>query len=282
MINKINRKGLLKVLFALVFAAFAFVYILPLIITVSNSFMRQYEIAVNLYGERLRMPLLPSGGTLLQYSQILVESPMYLNMFWNSTGITLPILIGTLVVSPITAYAFTVLNFKFKEPLFFVYIIVMLLPLQVTLMPNFVVANFLGLKDSWFAIILPGIFSPYGVFIMRQQMKNIPVEYMEAAQLDGAGHLRIFASIIVPVVKSGLAALAILTFIEYWNLVDQAVIFIKDFDKQPMSLFLARINKKQMGVSFASATFYVIPALIVLFYGADYLRDGIRLSAIKS
>jgi len=275
-------KTLADILFFAVFAAFALAYILPLVVTITNSFMHQQDIVGFLSSERVRLPLFPTNVTLLQYRQVLIESPIYLNMFWNSTAITAAVLLGTLVVSPAGAYAFTVLHFRGKEALFFAYVVVMLLPLQVTLMPNYIVANALHLQNSWLAIILPGIFSPFGVFILRQQMKTMSTEFIEAAQVDGAGHLRIFAQIVLPLVKSGMAALAILTFIEYWNLIDQAVIFITDADKQPMSLFLARVNTRQLGVSFAAATFFVLPALIVMLYGGDSLRDGIRLASVKS
>jgi len=271
-----------SVLAYLLFAAFAIAYILPLIITITNSFMRQQDIVGHLVGETIQMPIFPANGTLLQYRQVLIESPVYLNMFWNSVAITAAVVAGALLVSSFGAYAFTVLQFRFKEVLFFAYVIVMLLPLQVTLMPNYIVANALGLQDNWLAIILPGIFSPFGVFILRQQMKLLPSEYIEAAQVDGAGHMRIFLQIMLPLVKSGIAALGILTFIEYWNLIDQAVVFIKDFDKQPMSLFLAQINTRHLGLSFAASVFYVIPALIVMLYGGDSLRDGIRMSSVKS
>jgi multiple sugar transport system permease protein len=237
--------------------------------------MSNNEIASNLYGDFLRMPLLPTDATISQYKQILIESPLYLNMLWNSMRVTVPVVLGTLIVSSAAAYAFTVLNFKMKEALFFVYVVVMLLPLQITLMPNFIVVDFFNLHNNLLAIILPGIFNPFGVFILRRQLNIMPYEYIEAAQLDGAGHLRIFRQIILPLLKSGLAAVAILTFIEYWNVVDQAIVFISESDKQPMSLFLTRINQSQPGISFAAATFYMIPALIVLLYGADYLRSGI-------
>ena len=104
---------------------------------------------------------------------------------------------------------------------------------------------------------------------------------MESAKMEGAGHIRIFSGVILPMVKSGLAAAAMLTFIDYWNLVDQAVIFIHDSQAQPLSLFLARISREQIGVAFAGSCFYVVPVLIILFYGQDYLKDGISISGLK-
>jgi len=272
------------------FSVIAIIYILPLIITFSNSLMSGSEIIRNYSSEGsivhegkkfIEMNLIPGSVTLSQYDQILFRSPFYLNMFWNSIKITIPVVIGQLIVSSMAAYAFTVLRFKYKEALFFIYIIVMLLPLQVTLMPNYVIADMLHMTDSYLAIILPGIFNPFGVFLLRQFMKTIPDAYIESAQIDGAGHFRIFISIILPMIKSGLASVAMLTFVDYWNLIDQAVIFICDSNAQPMSLFLARINQAQMGISFASSCFYVLPVLIILFYGQDYLKEGIGLSGLK-
>lgn len=104
---------------------------------------------------------------------------------------------------------------------------------------------------------------------------------MESARMEGAGHIVVFSGIVLPMVKSGLTAAAMLTFIDYWNLVDQAVIFIHDSQAQPLSLFLARINREQIGVAFAGSCFYVAPVLIILFYGQDYLKDGISISGLK-
>lgn len=268
----------------------ALLYIFPLIVTFANSFMSPGEVSRNYSslgdilhpGEKfVDMHLIPEMVTLSQYKGLLVESPVYLNMFWNSMKIVVPVVLGQLAVSSMAAYAFTVLRFKGKEAVFFLYILVMLLPLQVTLMPNYLMADWLGIQDSYLAIILPGIFNPFGTFLLRQSMKMIPEAYMESARMDGAGHFRIFCSIVLPMVKSGLAATMMLTLMDYWNLIDQAVIFIKDGEKQPLSLFLANINAQQIGVSFAGASFFAFPILLVLLWGQDYLRDGIQLSGVK-
>lgn len=268
----------------------ALLYIFPLIVTFANSFMSPGEVSRNYSslgdilhpGEKfVDMHLIPEMVTLSQYKGLLVESPVYLNMFWNSMKIVVPVVLGQLAVSSMAAYAFTVLRFKGREAVFFLYILVMLLPLQVTLMPNYLMADWLGIQDSYLAIILPGIFNPFGTFLLRQSMKMIPEAYMESARMDGAGHFRIFFSIVLPMVKSGLAATMMLTLMDYWNLIDQAVIFIKDGEKQPLSLFLANINAQQIGVSFAGASFFAFPILLVLLWGQDYLRDGIQLSGVK-
>ncbi len=269
------------------FLLIVILYMTPLIVTFAGSFMssreveKHYSVGGIQDDEFIDMNVIPEKVTLSQYAELLFESPVYLNMFWNSVKITVPIVIGQIAVSTLAAYAFTVLKFKGKERLFFLYIMVMLLPLQVTLMPNYMVADWLDITDTYLAIILPGIFNPFGVFLLRQFMKSIPDAYIEAAQIDGAGHGRIFRSIIVPMIKPGIAAAAMLTLLDYWNLVDQAVIFIQDTQKQPLSLFLAQINSGETGLAFAGSCFYAAPMLLILLYRQEHLKQGIAITGIK-
>lgn len=242
---------------------------------------KNYSVSGMQEDEFIDINVIPEKVTLSQYVELLFDSPVYLNMFWNSVKITVPIVTGQIIVSTLAAYAFTVLKFKGKEVLFFLYIIVMLLPLQVTLMPNYIVADWLNITDSYLAIILPGIFNPFGVFLLRQFMKSMPDAYMEAAQIDGAGHGRIFLSIIIPMIKPGIAAAVMLTLLDYWNLVDQAVIFIQDTEKQPLSIFLAQINSGEIGLAFAGSCFYAVPMLLILLYGQEHLKQGIAITGIK-
>lgn len=258
------------------FLILAILYLLPVVVTVTNSFMGSGEVERNYktgnsgagayVGAKpfVEMDVVPEKVTLSQYGKLLFDSPVYLHMFWNSVKIVLPIVLGQFLVSAPAAYAFTVLKCRGKEVLFFLYVIVMLLPLQVTLVPNFIVADWLGLADSPLAVILPGIFSPFGVFLLRQYMKGIPDACMEAAQLDGAGHGRLFFSIVLPLVKPGIAAAAMLVLLDYWNLVEQAVIFLRDEKSQPLSVFLSQIAEGEPGLTFAGSCFYAVPACLLL------------------
>ncbi len=275
-----------KVLYVLLIVM-AVVYMMPLIITFTNSFMGSSEVENNYStgslgaDEYVDMDVVPKKATLSQYASLLFDSPVYLHMFWNSVKLVAPIVLGQILVSAPAAYAFTVLRFRGKEGLFFLYIIVMLLPLQVTLMPNYIVADWMGITDSCLAIILPGIFNPLGVFLLRQFMKSMPDAYIEAAMVDGAGHGRIFLWVVLPMVKHGIAAVAMLTLLDYWNLVDQAVIFIQDSEAQPLSVFLAKINSGELGIAFAGSCFYALPVLLVLLYGQEYLKNGIAITGLK-
>jgi multiple sugar transport system permease protein len=160
----------------------------------------------------------------------------------------------------------------------------MLMPLQAVLVPNYIAAAFMGIRPEYPgypAIILPGIFSPFGVFLMRQTIKAVPPEYFEAAEIDGAGNWYILFWIVLPQIKSSAAALCMLVFIEYWNVVEQAIIFIDDFTREPLSVYLSRLADGRMGLIFAASCLYMFPPLWFLFAGQKDLEKGIELSGLK-
>lgn len=272
----------------------AILFLLPLIVTITNSFMTESEIAMNYTArpdvfdlskgitERFSVfKLIPEKVTYAQYYEVLLKQPSFMLLMWNSLKIAAPVTAGSLIISLLTAYGFTVWDWKYKEILFQVYVIVMLMPLQAVLVPNYIIADLLHMKDSYLAIILPGIFSPFGVFLMYQGMKAVPPAYFEAARMDGAGNWYIFFHIIVPQLKSCSAALCMLTFIEYWNLVEQAVAFISDYAREPLSVYLSRIAGGRRGLIFAASTIYMLLPLWLLLTGQKDLEKGIELSGVK-
>lgn len=274
--------------------AAGFLFLLPLVVTFTNSLMAEAEIVLN-YGARLtlfdlvegvtekfcRISLLPGEISFRQYFEVLLNQPSFLILLANSLKITLPVVAGNLVFSMLTAYGFTIWQWRYKEALFMAYIVVMLMPLQAVLVPNYIVADFLGVRSSYLAIILPGIFSPFGVFLMRQSMKAIPPAYFEAARIDGAGNLQIFFHVVAPQLKSSVAALLMLMFIEYWNLVEQPIIFIKEYYRQPLSVYLSRIADGHMGLVFAASCVYMFFPFWLLLVGQENLEKGIELSGVK-
>ena len=154
----------------------------------------------------------------------------------------------------------------------------MLMPYQVTLVPNYLVSDWLGLLDTRWAIILPGIFSPFAVFILTKFMRRIPVSQIEAAKLDGSSEWQIFTRIYLPQCRSALYSIAILVFIDYWNMVEQPLILLENAELQPLSVYLSPINAGEIGLAFAVATIYMIPSLLLFLHGEEYLVEGIAQS----
>ncbi|MDR1131900.1 MAG: carbohydrate ABC transporter permease [Oscillospiraceae bacterium] len=223
--------------------------------------------------------LLPDVITADGYQGVLIDDPLYVRLFWNSVLIALPILLGQLLVSPLAAYAFEMMRFKGKETLYFLYIMVMLMPLQLLMVPHYIAAEALGYNNTWWAIVLPGIFAPFGTFLIRQQLKGFDRSIFEAARLDGASEWRVFRHMALPGVTSAMAALAVLTFADCWNIVDQAVVFIKNSFDEPLSVYLSRLVAGNPGQIFAIACIYMFPAVIVFALGREQMAYGISLSA---
>ncbi|WP_188114487.1 carbohydrate ABC transporter permease [Paenibacillus sp. B2(2019)] len=275
-------------------AIIAVLLLFPIVITFTNSLMTEKEIEIN-YGPigqmneviegredpYVNLKLLPDQVSLDQYTKVLLDNPKYLTMFWNSVFMVVPIIAGQTLVAALAAYAFSKLKFRGRDPLFLIYVLTMLMPFQVTLVPNYIMADKLGILDSSYAIILPGIFAAFGVFMLRQFMLDIPYAYIEASKMDGAGHFLIFYKIIIPMIKPGLAALVILLFVDYWNMVEQPLIFLNDPFKQPLSVFLSRINEGERGIAFAASILYMAPMVMLFLYAESYFIEGVQLSGIK-
>ena len=268
---------------------FTAVFVMPIVFTVCNSFMGNTEISAN-YGmifattdtgakkfisDRVTLKFIPDKVSFQQYISVLFKSPDYLLKFWNSVIYVVPITLFQIAVACLAAYGFTRYRGRVREIIFFTYIILMLMPYQVTLVPNFMVNKWLNLLDTHWAIWLPGIFSPYAVFLLTKYMRRIPVSLLEAAKIDGAGEWQIFTKVAIPLCKGALGSVAILIFIDYWNMVEQPLIMLADEQMHPLSVFLSKINTGEIGLAFAVATIYMIPTLLVFLYGEEYLVEGI-------
>ncbi len=281
-----------KAVLTLLAGLFAIAFLLPTVLTITNSFMSQSEITAN-YGaifdnansskktyvsEKVNLKFIPDKVTLGQYSTALIKSPEYLLKFWNSVILVVPIVLLQVAAAALAAYSFTRYRGKVKSFLFFFYVILMLMPYQVTLVPNYLVSDWLGILNTRWAIIFPGTFAPFSVFLLTKFMRRIPVSLIEAAKLDGAGEWQIFSKICLPQCRSALYSIAILVFIDYWNMVEQPLILLPNMDKQPLSVFLSTINAKEVGLAFAVATIYMIPSLLLFLHGEEALVEGITHS----
>ena len=277
-------RGMLTVLAAV----FAFLFLMPTVLTITNSFMTQSEITAN-YGQvfqnatdgksyikdKINLKFIPDKVSFSQYFTVLLKSPDFLYKFWNSVILVAPIVLAQLAVASVAAYGFTRWRGKIRDTIFFAYVILMLMPYQVTLVPNYLVSDFLGLLNTRWAIILPGAFAPFSVFLLTKSMRRIPASLIESAKLDGAGEWHIFWNICLPQCRSALYSIAILVFIDYWNMVEQPLILLPDASQQPLSVYLSQINAGEIGIAFAAAVVYMVPGLLMFLHGEAYLVEGI-------
>ena len=269
-------------------AVFAFMFLMPTVLTITNSFMTQSEITAN-YGQvfqnatdgksyikdKINLKFIPDKVSFTQYFTVLLKSPDFLYKFWNSVILVAPIVLAQLAVASVAAYGFTRWRGKIRDTIFFAYVILMLMPYQVTLVPNYLVSDFLGLLNTRWAIILPGAFAPFSVFLLTKSMRRIPASLIESAKLDGAGEWHIFWNICLPQCRSALYSIAILVFIDYWNMVEQPLILLPDASQQPLSVYLSQINAGEIGIAFAAAVIYMVPGLLMFLHGEAYLVEGI-------
>ena len=262
---------------------------MPTVLTISNSFMTQSELNAN-YGvifaageqggtsyisEKVNLKFIPDKVSFDQYKTVLFMSPDYLLKFWNSVILVVPIVVFQVAIASVAAYSFTRWRGKARAFIFFFYVILMLMPYQVTLVPNYLVSEWLHLLDTRWAIILPGVFAPFSVFLLTKFMRRIPYSLIEAAKIDGAGEWQVFSKVCMPQCRAALYSIAILVFIDYWNMVEQPLVLLPDAEKQPLSVYLSTINSGEVGLAFAIATIYMVPTLLLFLHGEEYLVEGI-------
>lgn len=285
------RKGILPVLLPcmrksrqwLVFCMgiLTFVCCYPILFLLAGSLMGQGELVRN-----LRMifsgaegfaswSLLPFEPTLRSYVELLLDTPDFFVMFWNSMKITGGVLLGQMLFGVPAAWGFAKYRFRFSKELFFLYIVMMMMPFQVMMLSDYLVIKRMHLMDTLWAVILPGAFSTLPVFIICQFFKEIPEELLEAARIDGAGEGTIFFKIGLPLGKAGIISALVLQFLECWNMLEQPMIFLKTPSLWPLSLFQPRITAETAGAAFAASVFALLPAIWVFFAGYEFLECGI-------
>lgn len=270
-----------------VLAMFCLLFWVPVLVMFPNSFMGPEELkaayggVLGGGGQAVQMELLPVYPTLRPYVELLLDSPDFFVMFWNSIKQVVPILLGQVLVGMPAAWAFGRYRFTGRRILFLLYMILMIMPFQVTMVSSYLVLSNLSLMDTHLAIILPGVFSAFPVFIMQKFFHSIPDALVEAAMVDGAGQLKIFLHVGVPLGMPGIMASVLLNFLEYWNAIEAPMTFLKTKAKLPLSLYLPQITTDQVGSSFAASIVMMLPAVLIFLWGQEYLEQGIVASGLK-
>lgn len=266
-------KRIFRMLFPLIAAV---VCVLPIIYLLANSFLTSHEAVLS--HEAVKVSSFPLHITLRQYESVLLLNYDYYIHFWNSILFVAAILAINVPVSLFAGYGFSQHQFPGKRILFFLYIILMLMPFQATLVPQYLTLQSFGLLNKAASVILPNGFGAFGAFLMTQYMQGIDKELLEAGRLDGLEGFSMFSRLMIPLCKPAVSALVILVFIDNWAMIEQPVVFIRDTWKQPLSVALNTIGT---GALFAGGVVFCILPLCIYLYGYKDLVEGISLSSIK-
>lgn len=262
-------------------------FCLPVLIILVGSLMSPQELGMHLesliYGIKgnVTFGLLPFYPTGEHYIKLLFYTPQFYIVLFNSLKLTGCILLGQLLVAVPGAWAFSVYRFPFRKQLFTLYVVLMLMPFQVTMLSQYLVLNKFNLLNTHWAIILPAAFSTFPVFLIYRSFCSLPGELFEAARVDGANEWQIFVKLGLPMASGGILSAMVLGFLEYWNLIEQPLAFLENPKLWPLSLYLPEIRLDNVGTSFVASVITLIPPLFVFLFGQDYLEQGIAASAIK-
>ena len=219
------------------------------------------------------------------YAQVFERIPFWRQLL-NSAIVAVTIVVGQLTTTSLAGYAFAQLEFPGKNALFWLVMATMMVPLQATIIPVFILLSRLGLPDTLSALILPSLTAAFGTFLLRQYFMAIPKEYEEAATIDGASPFRVFYQVYLPLVKPGLAVLAVLAFNFHWNEFFRPLIFLLTQKNFTIPLGLNDLKGYMMtgsiSVVLAGVTLSLIPVVLVYIIGQRYLIEGIMKGGLKA
>ncbi|OPH56043.1 sugar ABC transporter ATP-binding protein [Paenibacillus ferrarius] len=252
--------------------------IMPFLWMISTSFKSPSEV--------FQYPIqwIPSKITLEHHLKVWTGKESFVIYYINSLKIALICMVGATFLSSLAAYGFSRIEFKGRNLLFMFYLSMMMVPPQVLFVPKFILFDKIGIYNTHWALILPGLFTIFGVFLMRQFFLSIPQEITESAFVDGAGHFRIFFQLMLPLAKPALATLAIIDFSWNWNDYENALVFLLDRNLYTVPLgmqnFILEFNIDYNGMMAATSA-GIVPMLLVFLIGQKYIIQGITGSAVK-
>lgn len=267
-----------RLLMTLIMLALAIVMIMPFLWMISTSLKTPTEV--------FKYPIewIPSNPTWEHHVKVWSGPKSFATYYLNSLKISLIGMVGATFLSAFAAYGFARIEFKGRNGLFMLYLSMMMIPPQVLFVPKFIMFEWAGIYNTHWALILPAMFTIFGVFMLRQFFLSIPHEISESAFIDGAGHFRIFFQLILPLAKPALATLAIIDFSWHWNDYENALVFLIDEELYTIPLGLQNFileNMVDYNGMMAAASAGIIPMIIVFAIGQRYIIQGLTNSAVK-
>ncbi len=210
------------------------------------------------------------------YRELLFSCFLFYPMFWNGLGYALAVSLAQMIILVPAAFGLYLWENRKKEILFFVFVVLMMMPLQVTLLPNYIGLRELGLLNTRAGIVLPLIFSPFEFVIIYQYMRGMEKESIEAARLETGSTGRILLHIVIPQAKYGIMAAFLFGFVETYNILEQPMLFLKEDSKRTLSVFAGQTETYSSEVLSAACVLYTIPVLFLFLKFQKSLREGLE------
>lgn len=228
--------------------------------------------------------IFPTAWHIGNYAEVFAKVP-FSDFIFNSLKICLIIVIGHIFISSMAAFAFSRIVFPGRNVLFLVFLSGLMIPGQVTIIPQFILMSKLGLVDTHWALILPGLINPFGIFMIRQTMMSISYTFDEAAYMDGASRLWVFLKVILPMSFPAVAVTSVISFIAHWNDFFRPLIFLNSFEKMTLPIGMTALTGAfgtgNLSAILAGVTLSLIVPLLFYIFGQKYLLDGITAGGLK-
>jgi len=275
--NMYKRLKKKNIILSIILLLFSLMMAMPVFWMISAAFKYESEI--------FDFPIkwIPEYVYLDNFKTVFNDFP-YVNWYINTLIVTFFIVVATLLVSSLASYAFARMDFTGKGTIFAIYIATLMIPLEVRIIPQFIVFKELNLIDTHAALILPWLFNGFAIFLLRQFFVSIPFELSEAAKIDGCSEFRTFLQIILPLAKPALMSLTIITFTWSWNSYMPPLIYINSSTKQLISVGITTLRSQYVenfGGQMAGASLALVPVIIVYLLAQKYFVEGVALTGIK-
>ena len=273
-----QKKNVSKIIATITVWIFVLLCIIPFIWMISASFKREADVFA------LPFQLIPDYLNLDNFKEVWFGKYNYPLMYWNSIKVTVISVAFCILTSYVAGYGFSKLKFPGRDKIFLLYLATMMIPPQLLMVPKFLMFKEMGIYNTHWALILPAIFSIYGVFMVRQSMNQIPEELSEAARIDGAGDMRICFQIITPLCKPAIVTLVILFFTWNWNDYDNALLFLNNKDLYTVNLGLVNFMDEtgmKYSLIMAASVVSILPIFLIFLVAQKYFVGGLTTGSVK-
>ena len=262
-------------------------YVIGILIAVISLIPFAWMISTSMKarGALMSIPIewIPKEPTVAAYEKVLTKFP-FLKTVANSLFISVTYTVITLISASMAAFAFAKVRFPKADLLLKVFLATMMIPTQVTIIPLFVVMNKLGLINTYGSVLLPSIFRPFAVFLLVQQMRTIPNDYLDAASIDGASTFTVYRKVALPLCAPTLATLSITTFMESWNDYLWPLLMLTDKSKMTLPIALSTLNgayATEYNVLMAGSLISMVPIILIYIFAQKYFENGMMAGGIK-